>query len=51
MGPLLHSCVEVRELIELSFATENGVGPRIHVQNGGHVTQEERVDFEVACPH
>jgi len=39
MGPLLCSCVEVREPIELSFGMVNGVGPGINVQNGVDVAQ------------
>ena len=35
MRPLLHSCVEVCELIELSFGVLSGVGPGIDVLGGG----------------
>jgi len=35
MGPLLHSCVELHELSELSFGVVSVVGPGIDVQNGG----------------
>jgi len=38
---LLHSCVEVREPIELSFEVVSGVGPGIHVLHGVLVTQRE----------
>jgi len=34
MGPLLHSCAEMREPIELSFGVVSGV-PGIHVLDGG----------------
>ena len=51
MGPLFHSCVEVRELIELLFGLVSGVGPGINVWNGVHMAQGEVVDFGVVCPH
>ena len=51
MGPLLHSCVEVRELIELSFGVVSGVGPGIDVWNGCPRVSRERVDFAVVCLH
>jgi len=35
MGALLHSCVEVREPIELSFEVMSVVGPNIGVLDGG----------------
>ena len=37
MGPLLHSCVEMREPIELSFGVVSrvGLGPGIGVRNRG----------------
>jgi len=35
MGPLLRSCVEVREPIELPFGMVSGVGPGIDVLDGG----------------
>ena len=35
MGTLLHSCVEMREPIELSFGVVSGVGPGIDVLDGG----------------
>jgi len=41
MGPLLCSCVEVRESIELSFGMVSWVGQGIDVWNGVHVTQDE----------
>jgi len=41
MGPLLRSCVEVPEPIELSFGVTSGVGPGIDVLDGVHVTQGE----------
>ena len=50
MGPLLHSCVAVREPIELSFDVVNGVGPGIDVQNGVPRGSRGSVDFEVVCP-
>jgi len=34
MGPLLHSCVEARAVIELSFGVVSGVTPGIHVLEG-----------------
>jgi len=36
---LLHSCVEVREPIELMFGVLSGVGPGINVLDGVHVPQ------------
>ena len=50
MGPLLHSCVEVREPIELSFGMVRGVTPGIHVLDGGPHASREGVDFGVVCP-
>jgi len=41
MGPLLHSCAEVRAAIELSFGVVSGVGPGIHELDGVHVSQKE----------
>jgi len=51
MGPLLRSCVEVREPIELSFGVVSGVGPGIDVWNGGQPGSREWVDFGVVCLH
>jgi len=51
MGPLLRSCVEVHEPIELSFGMMSGVSPGIDVQNGGPHGSREWVDFGVVCPH
>jgi len=48
---LLHSCVEMRAAIELSFRMVSWVTPDIHVLDGVHVPQVEWVDFEVVCPH
>jgi len=44
-GPLLHSCVKVREPIELSFGVVSGVSPVIDVQNGGPRVSRKGVDF------
>jgi len=44
IGTLLHSCAEVPEPIQLSFGVVSGVGPDIHVLDGGsqlHVPQKE----------
>ena len=41
MGPLLRSCAEVREPIELSFGVVSGVHPGIDVLDGVHVPQGE----------
>jgi len=41
MGPLLRSCVEVCELIKLSFGMESGVVRGIDVLDGIHVPQDE----------
>jgi len=41
MGILLHSCVEMREPIELSFGVASVVGPGIGVLDGIDVLQEE----------
>ena len=51
MGPLLHSCAEVREPIELLFGVVSGVTAGIHVLDGVLVPQWEGVDFGVVCPH
>ena len=50
-GPLLHSCVEMREPIELLFGVVSWVGPGIGVWNGVHVAQGDGVDFGVVCLH
>ena len=55
MGPLLHSCVEIREVdpIELSFGMVSGVGPGIDVRNGGPCYSRGRdcfLDFWHLCP-
>jgi len=42
MWTLLHSCVEVREPIELSFRVVSGVGLDIRVFDGVRVPQGER---------
>jgi len=39
MGTSLHSCVEVHELIELSFGVMSGVAPVIDVLDGVHITK------------
>jgi len=39
MGTMLHSCVEVREPIDLSFGAESGVGRGMGVVNGVDVMQ------------
>ena len=44
-GPLLHSCVEVFELIELSFGVVNWVGPGIDVLDGGSRPSRGRGSF------
>ena len=46
MGTLLRSCVEVHELIKLSFGVVSGVGPGIYVLDRVHVPQGEGV----VCP-
>jgi len=38
---LLCSCAEVREPIELSFGMVSGVGPGIHVLDGGSCAPKE----------
>ena len=48
MAPLLHSCVEVREPIKLSFGMVSGVGQAL--MYGVHVVQGEGVDFAVVWP-
>jgi len=45
MGTLLHSCAEVRELIELSFMVISGVGPDIGVLDGGRCAARESGSF------
>jgi len=51
MGISLHSCVEVREPIEMSFGVVSGVGPSIKVLDRGSPALRRRVDFEVVCLH
>jgi len=51
MGPLLHSCMEVHEPIELSFGVVSGMGPGIDVCNGGPRALRGRVNFGIVCPH
>jgi len=41
MGPLLRSCMEVREPIELSFGVVSGMVPGIDVLDGVHMPQGE----------
>jgi len=48
--PLLCSCVEVRELIELSFVVVNGVGPGTDVRNGDAHGSSGRGGFVGVCP-
>jgi len=43
MGTLLHSCVDVRELIALSFGVVSGVGLGICVLDGGPGAPRGRV--------
>jgi len=50
MGPLLCSCVEVRELIELSFGVVSGVVPGIMFGMGVHVAQGEWVVLGIVYP-
>jgi len=45
MGPLLHSCAEVREPIELSFGMVSGVDPGIDVLGGGPRASRRRGCF------
>jgi len=47
MGTWLHSCAEMREPIELLSGVVSGVGPGIHVLDGGPCESRERVDFGV----
>jgi len=44
-GLLLHRCVKVRIAIELSFGMVSGVGPGIHVLDGGPRASRGRVCF------
>jgi len=46
MGTSLHSCVEVREPIELSFGVVSGVGPCIDVLDGDPRDPRGRGCFE-----
>ena len=46
-GELLHRCVEVRIVIELSFGVVSGVGPGIHVLDGSPRASRGRVCFWV----
>jgi len=54
MGPLLHSCVEVREPIKPSFGIVSGMGPGIVVLDGG-LRASGRMgcfwDFSAFAPH
>ena len=43
MGTLLHRCVKVHTAIELSFGVVSGVGPGIHVLDGGPRASRGRV--------
>jgi len=45
MGTLLHRCVKVRRAIELSCGVVSGVGPGIHVLDGGPRASRGRVCF------
>ena len=45
----LHSCVEVREPIELSFGVVSGVGPGIDIRNGVYVPQGLFLGFFGIC--
>ena len=48
MGPLLHSCVEVCEPVELSFGMVSGVGPGIDVLDWVHVPRG--IFFGICAP-
>jgi len=53
MGTLLCSCAEVHKLIELSFGVVSGVGPGIHVLDGGSCVPKGRGcfgDFSAFAP-
>ena len=50
MGPLLRSCAEVREPIELSFGMLSGVGLGTDVLYGGPRGSREGVAFWVVYP-
>ena len=45
MGTLLHRCVEVRKAIELSCGVVSGVGPGIHVLDGGPYASRGSICF------
>jgi len=49
MGTLLHSCVEVRETIELSFGVVSGISLGIRVLDGVQMPQEAVSGF--FAPH
>jgi len=54
MGTLLHSCVEVRKAIKLSFGVVSGVGPSTDVLDGGPRAPRGRCyfwDFSAFAPH
>jgi len=51
MGNLLHSCLEVREPIELSFGLMSGVGPGINVLDGGPRASRGRGGLWGFCLH
>jgi len=46
MGTLLHSCVKVREVIELLIGMMSGVGPSVVVLDGVHNPNEKRRFWE-----
>jgi len=48
---LLHSCAEMRAVIELSFKMVSRVTTDIHVLDGGLRASSGRVNFGVVCPH
>ena len=50
METLLHSCIEVRELIELSFGVVSGWVPGVDILNEGPRDSRGRSDFRVVCP-
>ena len=51
MGNLLHSCVEMRAAIELSFGVVSGVTPDIHVLDRGRRVSRGKGGFWGSLPH
>jgi len=51
MEILFHTCVEVRQPMELLFGVVSRVGPVIGVLAGGRSAASGRGSFDIWCPH